>query len=220
MAINSKTYDDLQAQIADWLTPSGGSENLIGLIPTFIEMAEELHQFGDPKQEVPGIRVRAMMKRSRSFGNDTRLLPLPPDYLDMRVLRRVVQSAADDGKLIQVPVESLRLNTGGNPRKYAIHEEIEFDTDLGSDAEVEMIFYTPLEALSDLTPQNFLLNNAYSTYLYGALIHAAPYLADDKRAAQWAGAYTQAAQRVQLADDMSRRNQGQIAVTMSGMSTP
>ncbi|GAG23773.1 unnamed protein product, partial [marine sediment metagenome] len=32
--------------------------------------------------------------------------------------------------------------------------------------------------------------------------------------------YTQAAQRVQLADDMSRRNQGQIRVSMLGMSTP
>ena len=56
----------------------------------------------------------------------------------------------------------------------------------------ELLYFAKIPALSDSATTNWLLTNAPDAYLYGALIHSAPYLKDDARIQIWAGLYQSA----------------------------
>jgi hypothetical protein len=49
------------------------------------------------------------------------------------------------------------------------------------DIEIEMVYYGKIPALSDSNTTNWMLLKAPDVYLYGAMVHAAPYLMDDPR---------------------------------------
>jgi hypothetical protein len=55
-----------------------------------------------------------------------------------------------------------------------------------------MIYYGQIPPLADATPTNWLLTHHPDAYLYGSLIHAAPYLGDDQRASVWASLHQSA----------------------------
>ena len=66
----------------------------------------------------------------------------------------------------------------------------------------ELLYYQKLPALSSSNADNWLLLEAPDVYLYGALLHSAPYLADDQRVAVWAQLYGAAVQRLnQVSED-------------------
>jgi hypothetical protein len=56
----------------------------------------------------------------------------------------------------------------------------------------ELLYFGKIPALSDSATTNWLLTNAPDAYLYGALIHSAPYLKDDARIQIWAALYQSA----------------------------
>ncbi len=53
----------------------------------------------------------------------------------------------------------------------------------------EMRYRSRIEALSDTNTTNWLLEKHPDAYLYGALVHSAPYLGDDPRLGTWGGLY-------------------------------
>lgn len=219
---NTKTYSDLVADVTDWLKPLGGSTDLASIIPTFIMLAEELHTFGDEKQGFPGLRIKEMLKRSRAIGQSDTYLPYPSDYLEMRNMRIVKASASrDDGKLDQVPHESLDRSVSGEPTQFALGREIELNASASSTVIFEMLYYAPFTPLdSGSNNQNWLLNNMYSAYLYGTLLHAAPYLGDDEASQTWASAYMQSVNRLQGTDNRGRAHKGQIKVSLGTHAGP
>jgi hypothetical protein len=57
--------------------------------------------------------------------------------------------------------------------------------------DIDLIYYAKIPALSDVVTTNWLLTKAPDVYLYGALVHAAPFLVDDQRIGVFGQFYSQ-----------------------------
>lgn len=57
---------------------------------------------------------------------------------------------------------------------------------------ITLHYYQALTALDDDADTNWLLTNYPDVYLYGSLVHSAPYLEDDARLQVWIGLYDRA----------------------------
>ena len=66
-----------------------------------------------------------------------------------------------------------------------------------------LMYYAKIPTLSDSAETNWLLTHHPDIYLYGALLHSAPYLKEDERAQTWAALYTAAVVRVNNASNKS-----------------
>ncbi len=66
-----------------------------------------------------------------------------------------------------------------------------------------LMYYAKVPTLSDSNETNWLLTHYPDIYLYGALLHSAPYLREDERAQTWAALHAAAVVRVNNASSKS-----------------
>jgi hypothetical protein len=81
--------------------------------------------------------------------------------------------------------------------------------------EVEISYYVRIPALTDDAPTNWMLTNHPDVYLYGSLIHAEPYLKNDKRILTWKTMYEMALKQVEDADKKARWSGGTLQMRVS-----
>jgi len=182
------TYTALQASIASWLDRT----DLTAVIPDFVRLAEE-----QMSHDLAGCPALATVEAGLSLtaGNDTLTLDAGARGLQqIRLLTPVVR------ELIFRPADELRAvsTSSGVPSKCAVmggsvsgglsvrvyptpDQSCTFDA-----------LYASLPGLSDTVTTNFVLAAAPSIYLYGSLLQAAPYLADEPRVATWQALYARA----------------------------
>lgn len=169
------TYAELQAAVADFLN----REDLT-VIPTFISLAEaRLNR--DLKHWKMEVRSEA------TFNQQYEVLPS-----DWRTAKRVALlndvALRNEGseKILKYRSESALT---GKPCFYAIvGGQIELYPTPDGDYDGEMVYYANIPALSDSNTSNWLLAYAPDVYLYGTMMHTAPYLGDDDRLT-WAALY-------------------------------
>ena len=177
------TYAELKSSIADFLN----RDDLTSTIPTFISLAEA--NFNRT------VRHWRMEKRSTAE-IDTQYSAIPADFLevirfyitsnDTRPLELISQAELLDRKY-------RNLNTSGKPAYYAITAgEIEVYPVPDGTYTAELYYYRTIPALSDSNTSNWLLQYYPDCYLYGSLVHSAPYLRDDARIQTWAALYQNA----------------------------
>ena len=169
-------YNELKSSIADFLN----RDDLTSTIPTFVSLAE-----ADFNRT-----VRHWRQEKRSTAEiDTQYSGFPNDFLEP-----IRFHSEANGKLLELvsvsEMQNLRFannNTLGKPEFYAITAgEFEVYPTPDSSYSAELYYYSKLDALSDSTATNWMLTNFPDAYLYGALLHSAPYLADDARVSVWA----------------------------------
>ena len=176
MAITN--YTELQAAIADFLN----RDDLTAAIPTFIDMAEA-----------------ALNRDLRHWRNENRAVApvaarynaLPSDFVEP--IR--MELAGDKTKVslmshyeMQQQREATNDNAG-KPINYNITQgEIELFPTPDQTYNLEMYYYGKIPALS-ANSTNQILTHFPDAYLYGSLIHTAPYLGDDQRTQVWASLY-------------------------------
>jgi hypothetical protein len=169
-------YSELKSSIADFLN----RDDLTSTIPTFVALAE-----ADFNRT-----VRHWRQEKRSTAEiDTQYSGFPNDFLEP-----IRFHSEANGKLLELvsvsEMQNLRFannNTLGKPEFYAITAgEFEVYPTPDSAYSAELYYYSKLDALSDSTATNWMLTNFPDAYLYGALLHSAPYLADDARVSVWA----------------------------------
>jgi len=173
-------YSTLKSSIADFLL----RQDLTAVIPTFIELAETALN--------RSIRHRRMIARATN-NFDEHFLELPDDFLEAKN----VQINSDPvGTLKYVTLEhadllrSNRYRSPGQPQYYTIVGNTLESTPIpDGDYQVELTYYTKLPVLTDLQPSNWLIATHPDLYLYGALLHSAPYLKNDERVPVWDGLY-------------------------------
>ncbi len=207
-------YGQLKADVQAWLA----RDDLSGQVMSFIALGED-----DINND---LRVRDMIRRARAAGTDSRYLALPDNYLEMRRLEMWPDSDRRYS-LIQVTPESLQvLNlrdtstaSYNTAHRYAVHREIEFDAPIGTDAEVEMVYYERYPRLSADTDTNWVLATNYALALYASLLHAEPYLRNDERISVWNSGYQKALGQIRETEERSRVNQAEARVMLSG-ATP
>ena len=171
------TYAELQSSIADFLN----RDDLTSTIPTFISLAEA--NFNRT------VRHWRMEKRSTAIVN-TQYTGLPADFLEPLRFSITSGTTMRLELLSQAQMLDRRQdshNVTGDPRYYAMTDgSIELLPTPSADRTLEMVYYASPTALSDVNTANWLLTYYPDAYLYGALVHSAPYLADDNRIQVWA----------------------------------
>ena len=216
------TYDQLKADIVNWMI----GEDVANVVPTFIALAEERHKWGivgpDGRRysDKGAVRVRDMGRRARRFGDGSPYISIPTDMLEHRRLQYVALTERDR-QLDFVGSENMGFSAHWKPTKYTINRrEFEFNGNLPTGSEIEILYYAPFTPLSDINPTNWLLQNCYGAYLYGALCEADTYTQDDERILLWENKYAQIVAGLMASEHRARRSQGQLRVKMSGRSTP
>lgn len=181
------TYTGLKFAIADWLD----RPDLDDIIPQFIEMAEA--------QMSRDIRHYEMENRATA-DVDGQYLQRPSDWVET-IRLHITSGGTRNLQLLSAAAMADKRqgveNATGEP-KYYRHVERGFEVFPTADGtyEVELLYYQKIPALTSSNADNWLLLSHPDVYLYGSLIHAAPYIKDDQRAATWAQLYSAALARV------------------------
>lgn len=164
------------------------------------------------------VKVRAM-ETAADITIDARSEAVPAGFISVRRLSLDV----DDGGLTYMTPERLYesriYREQGTPEVYTIEgDNFVFAPEPSTSITGKLLYYKAFDALSGDTDTNWLLNNAYDVYLYGALVHSAPFIGEDERIATWNGFYTQAIDGVNKMDQWSRVSGSSLIAT--GRSTP
>tara|TARA_R110000824_G_scaffold6922_3_gene31719 strand:+ start:3537 stop:4151 length:615 start_codon:yes stop_codon:yes gene_type:complete len=185
-------YTELQASVGDFLNRS----DLSTVIPDFITMAEaELNRT---------LRVREMSVRTQA-PIDSQYVKLPADFLGMRNIDLLTDPVTP---LTYKNLQNLDIHRAsdatGKPIYYSIMQNnIEFAPSPDGDYTIEIVYYKKIPALSTFST-NWLLTDHPDAYLYGTLMHSAPYLQADERIGVWAGKYQQVIQQITTSDEKAK----------------
>jgi hypothetical protein len=170
------TYSGLQASVADWLT---GRTDLVGVIPDFIRLAEA--KFNRE------IRCLDMVVR-KTTTSTAEVVGLPADWLQTKNVELVTSAGpkkleyvtldhADDINYAATGLSTYAFTIVGNA--------IQLVPSPTENVSVQLTYYQKIPALTDVAPTNWLLTKHPDLYLYGTLLHAAPYLENDERVQLW-----------------------------------
>ncbi len=174
MAITN--YGTLKTEIADWLDRT----DLTSIIPTFIT--------GVHAKLNRELRVRQMVQRATA-SVDSEYSALPSNFLEIRDIRLNTDpvTALEGISSEQQNQERQRFgNTSAQPKYYTIvGETFQVFPTPDSTYTCELAYYEKIPDLSSDSDTNWLLTKEPLIYLYGALVHAAPYLKDDDRTVVW-----------------------------------
>jgi hypothetical protein len=170
------TYAELQTAIADFLN----REDLTSVIPTFIRLAEARMDRD----------LRHWRQEQRSNADlDAQYSALPPDFLQpirLQILAGPSGEVAPISTAQMLQLRGDRADLVGRPTNYAITGgSIELYPTPDDTYASSLVYYGRTPALSVSNTTNWLLTEAPDAYLYGSLVHAAPYLKDDARLAVW-----------------------------------
>lgn len=215
------TYATLKADIAAWEARTGTSPADVEFqaeIPSFIALAEDAHRFGLKRGGIeiaPQIWVSDMERRAQALGNGTRYLPLPDNILEFERVWLVGNPVVP---LTQTSTQSIAqyYNNATTTKRYCVRRgEMEFDYAVGDAVNIEMVYVEAYPRLASDTDTNWLLENCYSAYLFGALYYAEKWNRNDERAASWANDYASAVGGLVSADDQGDISSGQMIVTVA-----
>ena len=192
------TYATLQSDIASWLV----DDDITNMEPAFIRLAEAAIR--------RDVRCRAM-ETTTTLSIASGSASVPSGFIEAK---RLILDNTTSWALDYMPPDTLYSgsiyhDTGSNAAAYTIEgDSIVFRPATTENA--KLLYIKAFDALSGSTDTNWLLTNAYDVYLYGALIHSAPYLRDDARVALWAEGYRSAVRGVNTMENRARVGGGPL----------
>jgi len=181
-------YTGLKASIADFLN----RDDLTSVIPDFVALAE-----AQINRDVRHWRMEARSNGQQSAADE--YMQIPADWVETIRLHltgtgtSVVNLVSRDS---MADKREAQENATGTPRMYThANGQFQLYPTPSNDTDFELLYYQKIPSLITNT-DNWLLLEAPDVYLYGALLHSAPYLAEDARVAVWAQLYSAAIQRL------------------------
>jgi hypothetical protein len=189
------TYATLKTAVADFLN----RDDLTSVVPTFIALAE-----ADMQR-----KVRHWRMETRSAAQlDTQFSAIPSDWAE------TIRFYLTSGETARLELLSHAELLDRKQRAGAVNGQPYYYAMTGSQFELypvpdgvytgELLYFAKIPALSDAATTNWLLTDSPDAYLYGALVHAAPYLKDDARIQVWAALYQSAIDNLNAASDSAR----------------
>jgi hypothetical protein len=192
--VSFSTYTTLQAAIANWLART----DLTATIPDFITLAET---------DIKRILRRTTLNTTIIVQSE--FTPLPADCAELRSVRLSTGLPEWDTSLTIGTVEQLAdararwANTSSRPLYGAVYNNTLEVTPGPDQAYTGIITY--YQALIPLATApggvNPTLTEYPDLYLYGALLHASPYLEDDARIPAWQAKYDKAVDKMNIVVD-------------------
>ena len=215
------SYDDLVQRCQDWLF---GRTDIASRVPDFITMFEA--------KANRKLFCRQMEIRSTATVNlnapEPEFVPLPLDFQSMRRVRLIntVQPSGGSKPRLKfatgAQMDDLRVmnNTEpGIPIWFAVFgTQMELCPTPAYAFPLEMIYRANIPPLGANTATNWLLAFAPDAYLYGALMEAAPYLANDERIPVWASGVQAAFDDLNKLSDEAEFNAGPLTWRRKGRS--
>lgn len=175
------TYTELRDTVSSWLEKPEIDQE----IPTFIRLAEsridrELRHW------------RQVMRTSISLAGQYNSV-LPVDFIQpirLQILTGPTGEVAPISNASMLMLRGERSDLAGTPTNYALTAgQIEVYPTPDATYSASLVYYGRVPALSTVNTTNWLLTEAPDVYLYGSLLHSAPYLKDDSRAMIWEGLF-------------------------------
>ena len=188
-------YTELKASIADFLD----RDDLTTVIPDFITLAES-----QMNRDIRHWKMEARASGQQDAADE--YMQIPPDWVETIRMHLTGNGTSVVNLISRDAMADKRAamsNASGTPSAYT-HADSQFQLYPTPNAttDFELLYYQKLPALSSSNADNWLLLEAPDVYLYGALLHSAPYLAEDQRVAVWAQLYGAAVQRLnQVSED-------------------
>ena len=188
------TFADLKTAVADFLN----RDDLTAVVPTFVALCEaDLNR-----------KLRTIAQETRSTATlDAQYSDLPDDWLETISIRI-------DGATTRLVLASLAeisdkrawsSDEAGRPTHYAhVAGGLELYPTPDDTYTAELLYHAKITALTTDVSTNWVLTNHPDAYLYGSLIHSAPYLKDDPRLAVWASLYSTAIDSINQASQDAR----------------
>ena len=208
MAITN--YTDLQTTIADFLN----RDDLTSVIPTFIQLAEaEMNRL-----------VRHWKMEKRATGQQSagdQWMQVPNDWLETIRLHLTGSGTSAVTMTSRAAMADIRAKNEDvstvAPYLYT-HADGQFELyPTPSDTtDFELLYYQQIPDLAT-NSTNWLLEDAPDVYLYGALRHSAPYLAEDARSAVWEKYYGEALQMLNNASEQARYSGSGMTLKVRGL---
>ena len=207
MALN--TYTALKTSIADFLN----RDDLTSVIPDFIALAE-----AQINRDVRHWKMEARSSGQQSSGDE--YMQFPADWIETIRLHltgtgtTVVNLVSRDA---MADKRAANENATGTPRMYT-HADGQFQLypTPSVDTDFELLYYQKVPSLSS-NADNWLLLEAPDVYLYGSLVHSAPYLAEDQRVAVWAQMYSAAVARLNESSESARYSGSGLTMKVRGL---
>lgn len=207
MALN--TYTALKTSIADFLN----RDDLTSVIPDFIALAE-----AQINRDVRHWKMEARSSGQQSSGDE--YMQVPADWIETIRLHltgtgtTVVNLVSRDA---MADKRAANEDATGTPRMYT-HADGQFQLypTPSVDTDFELLYYQKIPSLSS-NADNWLLLEAPDVYLYGSLVHSAPYLAEDQRVAVWAQMYSAAVARLNETSESARYSGSGLTMKVRGL---
>jgi hypothetical protein len=182
------------------------------VIPSFISMAEA--------QISRDVRDRRMVKRATAE-IDTEYSQIPADWQE--TIRF---------ELLGTPVAPLSFispsKASEKKAQFVGSGKPQYFTLIGSGIQVvpapdntyqsELTYYAKIDALSDVSPTNWLLTYAPDVYLYACLLQASPYLDNDERMATWSALYQRGVDGINLLDERASTGSAKLSMRAKPMA--
>ena len=177
------TYAELKTAITDFLN----RDDLDSAAGTFISLAE-----ADLQR-----RIRHFsMETTATLAVSGQYTAFPADFLEPIRISTASSNYTPIELLSQGEMQQKRrvnLDTSGTPRYYAVTQgQLELYPTPDGAYDVDLYYYADIPGLSVSVTSNWLLSKYPDAYLYGSLVHSAPYLSDDSRITVWAALYQSA----------------------------
>ena len=195
MAIN--TFATLKTAIADFLN----RDDLTSAIENFIALSES--------QINRDIRHWKMEKRASGQQSATdEYSQIPVDWMET-IRFHVTDNGTSLLDLIsRASMADKRASNNdatGTPTHYTHADgQFQFYPTPSAETNTELLYYAKTTALSSSNADNWLLLEAPDVYLYGALLHSAPYLGEDERVGVWAQMYGAAVSQLNQSSETAR----------------
>mgnify|MGYP003625368272 FL=1 len=192
MAIS--TYTELKASIANFLN----RDDLTATIPDFISLAES-----SINNEIRHWRMETRAETTL----DGQFTGIPTDWLSTIRFHLTGNGTSSLEFMSLATIQNSRAarnDSAGTPTNYSLNSgQFELMPTPDGEQSAILMYYAKIPTLSDSNETNWLLTNYPDIYLYGALLHSAPYLKEDERASTWAALYSAAVVRVNNASSRS-----------------
>tara|TARA_B100000524_G_scaffold174283_1_gene89438 strand:+ start:2905 stop:3525 length:621 start_codon:yes stop_codon:yes gene_type:complete len=176
-------YTELQTSIAEFLN----RDDLTAKIPDFIVLAEA--------QMNAELRHWRMEKRATA-SLDSQYTAVPDDFIQpvrFSIIGSTISSLSQTDSKTITDLRTANNNPSGRPTEYTILDgSIEVYPIPDATYTLELLYYEKLDALNSGNTTNWVLTTYPNAYLYGSLLHSAPYLMEDQRINTWATFYQKA----------------------------
>ena len=204
------TYTELKASLADFLN----RDDLTAVIADFITLAES-----QINRDVRHWKMEARSSGQQSGGDE--YMQIPADWVETIRLHLTGTGTSAVNLISRDAMADKRgknEDTSGTPIYYT-HADGQFQLYPTPSAETdfELLYIQKLDALSGSNADNWLLLEAPDVYLYGSLIHSAPYLVEDERVAIWAQMYSASVARLNEASESARFSGSGLRLKVRGL---